>query len=443
MPDLRHQIIGCVEQTPFVDTHEHLIEERQRVDGVVHPKWFKSNDWSFLFQDYGAEDLLVCGMPQNDLQRFLCPNLKNEEKYSLLAPYWKRIKNTGYGLALRHTFQGIYGESDITSETSPRIAEKYHEFVKPGFYLDILKRSNIELCHVNSVQRTFMESATPNILGQDLSILGFCRCSAADFARIEEETGRYPSSLDEWLAIIDEYFFKYGTKAVAVKCQIAYTRALDFSPVTKSLAARLFPHQVDRTGARHSPGADDLKAIQDFLFHYCVSKAEEYGLPVKLHTGYLASVGVMQAGRVRNNAADLCRLLQDYPDVKFVLMHIGYPYENEFIALAKQYPNVFIDMCWAWMLNPAASTRFLTEFLVAVPSNKIFTFGGDLVAAEPIYGHAVLARRGIVEAVYQLVTTGWLAAEDMPALIEQIMRENAHQFFPHNPSGTHSLTPIR
>lgn len=435
MPDLRYKIHECVEQTPFVDTHEHLIEERQRVEGIVHPRFFQSNDWSYLFQDYAAEDLVVCGMPQKDFQSFLNPNLRSEEKYLLVAPYWKRIRNTGYGLALRHTFRGLYGERDLTSNTFPQIAEKYHEFVRPGFYTDILRRSNIEFCHVNALQGSFMESATPNILAQDLSILSLCRCSAADFVRIEEETGLRPSSLDEWLSIIDDYFRRYGSKAVAVKCQIAYTRALNFAPVTKSLAARLFPSQADLTGARHSLGADDLKAVQDFLFRYCIGKAEEYGLPVKLHTGYLASVGVMQVDRVRSNASDLCRLLQDYPGVNFVLMHIGYPYEHEFIALAKQYPNAYIDMCWAWMLNPVASTRFLTEFLVAVPSNKIFTFGGDLVAAEPIYGHAILARRGIVEAVHQLVASGWLAAEDMPTLIEQIMRGNAHQFFPNNPCG--------
>ncbi|WP_374226613.1 hypothetical protein [Bradyrhizobium sp. SRL28] len=35
---------------------------------------------------------------------------------------------------------------------------------------------------------------------------------------------------------------------------------------------------------------------------------------------------MMQLGHVRNNAADFCRLLQDFPETRFVLMHIGYPY---------------------------------------------------------------------------------------------------------------------
>nr|WP_187436052.1 amidohydrolase family protein [Bradyrhizobium hipponense] len=83
------------------------------------------------------------------------------------------------------------------------------------------------------------------------------------------------------------------------------------------------------------------------------------------------------------------RRLPSVAETRFALMHIGYPYEHEFIALAKHYPKAAIDMCWAWIINPVAGVRFLKEFLMAVPSSKIFTFGGDYVAVEPIYGPCV------------------------------------------------------
>ncbi|MGY3353558.1 putative TIM-barrel fold metal-dependent hydrolase [Bradyrhizobium sp. GM0.4] len=139
--------------------------------------------------------------------------------------------------------------------------------------------------------------------------------------------------------------------------------------------------------------------------------------------------GVMQLARTHSNATDVCRLLQDFPETRFVLMHIGYPYEHEFIALAKHYPNAAIDMCWAWIINPVAGVRFLKEFLMAVPSNKIFTFGGDYVAVEPIYGHAFVARHGTAQALSQLVAEGWIALEDTRDLIDRIMRGNARQYF--------------
>lgn len=122
----------------------------------------------------------------------------------------------------------------------------------------------------------------------------------------------------------------------------------------------------------------------------------------------------MQLARTRNNAADLCRLLLDFPDTRFVLMHIGYPYGQDFIALAKQYPNAWIEMCWAWTLNPAASVRFLKEFLLAAPADNIFTFGGDYLAVEPVYGHACIARRGVAQALSELGAEGWIALEETP-----------------------------
>ncbi|MCP3463527.1 amidohydrolase family protein [Bradyrhizobium sp. CCGUVB23] len=429
MTDSDRQIAQWVEETPFVDTHEHLIEESQRLSGAIHPRTMPCDDWAYLFRSYVAEDLVVAGLPANDLQRFLGPEATSQEKYRLVAPYWKKIRHTGYAQALRHTFRGVYGENDLTDESFPRIAEKYRETIQPGFYARLLRLANIEGCHVNSLQRIFMETEQPRLLHHDISILQFCRCSVADFAWVEAETGKRPTTLEEWLEVIDFYFATYGAKAVAVKSQIAYSRALNFEPVTKAHASRLFPHHADRAGLFHPLGPEDLKSLQDYLFRYCVGKAGEYGLPVKLHTGVVAGYGLMQLARVQNNAADVCRLLQDFPGTRFVLMHIGYPYEHEFIALAKHYPNAAIDMCWAWIINPVACVRFLKEFLMAVPSNKIFTFGGDYVAVEPIYGHALIARRGIAQALSQLVAEGWIALEDTRDLIDRIMRGNALQFF--------------
>ncbi|KUM26648.1 hypothetical protein AU467_20120 [Mesorhizobium loti] len=421
------RIEGVVEQTPFIDTHEHLIEESRRLSGTLDARWFPCNDWSYLFGTYVVDDLAVAGMPAAEVQSFLKPDLSSEEKYRLIAPYWDRVRHTGYAQALRHTFRGLYGEDDLTAESLPRIAERYREAVRPGFYADILRRAYIEQCQVSSPQRIFMETEQPALLTQDLNITNFCQCSAADFARVKAETGREAVTLEEWLDIVDFYFSTYARRAVAVKCYIAYSRSLNFAPVAKTNAARLFLHHVGESGL--PLGSGDLQVLQDFLFRYCVAKAGEFGLPVKLHTGYLAGHGIMQLARVRDNASDLCRLLQDFPDTRFVLMHIGYPYEKEFIALAKHYPNAAIDMCWAWIINPAASVRFLKEFLLSVPSSKIFTFGGDYYAVEPVYGHACIARRGISQALSELVAEGWIASEEAPNMIQTIMRGNALRFF--------------
>lgn len=68
---------------------------------------------------------------------------------------------------------------------------------------------------------------------------------------------------------------------------------------------------------------------------------------------------------------------------------------------------------------------------LSVPADKIFTFGGDYTAVELIHGHAWLARRGVAQALSELVSEGWIAHEQTPARIERIMRDNAVRFFPN------------
>jgi hypothetical protein len=191
-------------------------------------------------------------------------------------------------------------------------------------------------------------------------------------------------------------------------------------------AAPIFPRYVEM--GRGLPGPE-MKALQDHLFHYCVHRATEWRLPVKLHTGIFAGDGYMPLHRLRHNAGDMCALCQTHPDARFVFMHITYPYQDEAIAVAKHYRNAWIDMCWAWIINPAACVRFLKDFLMAVPANKLLSFGGDFAPVEMVPGHARIARRGIATALAQLADEGWIAERDLPSLVERLMFRNAWDLF--------------
>src|SRR5689334_1846817 len=127
-------IQDTIEQTPFVDTHEHLIEEGLRLSGNVGDRLFRCDDWAYLFSHYIDSDLISAGMSGEDHKRFFDPETPVGEKYRLLAPWWGRAKHTGYAQAIRWTVRGLYGEQDLTAESVHRIAEKYHALVKPGFY---------------------------------------------------------------------------------------------------------------------------------------------------------------------------------------------------------------------------------------------------------------------------------------------------------------------
>jgi hypothetical protein len=110
-------------------------------------------------------------------------------------------------------------------------------------------------------------------------------------------------------------------------------------------------------------------------------------------------------------------------------MHICYPFYEDLLAVAKHYANAYVDLCWAWIINPVAAKDFLKKCLVTMPANKVFTFGGDYIPVEPVVGHAILARRGIALALTELVEEGWMELEEALDLVEPLMRGNARTVF--------------
>jgi len=102
----------------------------------------------------------------------------------------------------------------------------------------------------------------------------------------------------------------------------------------------------------------------------------------------------------------------------------------------KRYTKRFSRRC---LSTPTSTCRrkgsvwragdFLKKFLVCAPSNKVFTFGGDLRAVEMVVGHSILARQGITLALAELVEEGWLSLDDALNIVEPIMHGNAHKVF--------------
>jgi uncharacterized protein len=258
---------------------------------------------------------------------------------------------------------------------------------------------------------------------QDISLLNLH--TAGNWKANAQPTGINVTDLAGYPRVVDWWFDTYGPYAVAAKTQAAYGRALDFVDVPAERAAPIFRRVLDGDPL----DAAQARALDDHLFWYGVRRATAHNLPVKLHTGYYAGANHMPLGRLARNPSDVCELLAHAPDTTFVLMHICYPYQNEMVAIAKHWHNAVIDMCWAWIINPLASARFLEELLVTAPSTKVLTFGGDYLPVEPVVGHAAIARQGITQALSALVEDGCLTRKDAAELVDPIMRGNARRLF--------------
>jgi predicted TIM-barrel fold metal-dependent hydrolase len=425
---IRPDIRARVEATPFVDTHEHLLEEKTRLAGPGAHRLQPCVDAALLFYHYAKDDLWSAGMSLEEQDQFYSPEVEPADKWRIVAPSWQRSRHTGYLRAVAESIRRLFGVEEIDAASFVRISDAMRERAKPGFYRQIIQQAAlVETCQVNSLEATFCETQYPDLLQQDLSLIPFSTGIGQEtIATFGARSGLPTATLDNWHQIIDWAFATYGPRADAVKSQAAYNRRLNYDAVSAEDAAPLYARL---TSGESLIGAE-RKALEDHLMRYCVARAGEAGLPVKLHCGYYAGADRMPLERVRRNAADLCPLLADSPEVTFVLMHIGYPYQDEYIALAKHYKNVGVDLCWAWIINPAACVRFVKEFLMAAPSNKLLTFGGDYGTVENVVGHAAIARQGLAQALSELIDDGWVTERAALDLVEPLMRGNAHALFP-------------
>jgi len=416
------EIVEKVFAAPLIDTHEHLIEEKERL-AVSNPR-VQADDWSHLLSHYLNSDLLVAGMPKEAYDRFFSQGTDPVDKWRYLEPYWPAVKNTGYGQAVRIALQQLYAVDELSAATVQAVQTAYEKTRQPGFYRHILcDRAKIESCQVNCLSRPFGESDMPTLLMQDISIVGMF--SGPDFKGFGKPAGIEVRALADWHRVIDWWFHKYGKYAVAVKSQNAYSRDIDYEQVPAGKVEGLFQKRL----ANQSLTATERKALEDHLFWYAVQQATAHQLPVKLHTGYYAGQNRMPLERLLHNAGSAAELCRQAPDTRFVFMHICYPYYEELLAVAKHYANAYLDMCWSWIINPVAAKDFLKKALVTVPANKILTFGGDYASVEPVLGHAVIARRGIALALSELVEEGWLTRRDAMDLVEPITHGNARQIF--------------
>jgi uncharacterized protein len=417
--DFRRELRRLVDQTPMVDTHEHLPDEEARLRGEM----VSCDDWGALLGQYLDSDLAVAGMPDEDLHRLITPGTDPVDKWPLLAPHWPAVKNTGYGLAVRIAMQELYGIEELSASSIPHLQAGYEAVRRPGFYHKILvEKANIESCQVDSMG-SFRESRNPTLLMQDINIVGMH--VGPDIKRFAEPAGVEVRDLDGWHAVIRWWFEKYAAYAVAVKSQAAYGRGLDYEQVSAEDAAPVFKRVLEE--APVSP--EEQKRLEDHLFWYVVEQATKHELPVKLHTGYYAGQDYMPLERVAGNAAEAAALCRRSPQTQWVFMHIAYPYWQDLLAVAKHYRCAHLDMCWAWLMDPVSSTEFLKSYLLTAPANKVFVFGGDYMPVECVLGHAQLARQGVVRALAELVDGQYLSRRDALELVEPLLRGNPRKVY--------------
>ncbi len=377
-------------------------------------------------------------MPEQMLPRLRDPNRPLDARWNEFAPFWRHARTTGYGRALLLAARDLFNVDDINDSTYQRLSEEIAASNRSGWYEEVLKkRANIELSVLDVLEEfdpTPMAEIDRRFFAPVLRVDDFLTpCNRSDLARLEARAGSAIHSLDDLLRAIDAALERaVAAGAVGIKVATAYVRSLKFEQVVKADAERVFnqlsryPIVQDAITQLPPVSWTEAKPLQDYLMHHVIRRAIEHYLPIQVHTGLQEGNGNFLT---HANPLNLVNLLIQYGEVRFDLFHAGYPYSSEVAVLGKNFPNVYVDLCWVHVISPWVARRVLHEWIETVPSNKILAFGGDYIFVEGAYAHARMARDNVAAVLTEKVETGYLREAEAMELAHKLLRDNALQLF--------------
>lgn len=421
----------------LVDTHEHLLPEDQwagdnaklveQAKEAGEPGWGDDSPdiLQDLFLNYVPSDLEVAGADKEALRKLFDPAAGDiESRFSGIREAWEATQFTGYGEAVRLIAREVYGLDSLTVEGLEAAQRTLEELRQPGERHRLLSEvARLDHVQIDDFQWACKpDESGPDFFLYDLSWVGFAmgHVKAED---IHQETGIEISTLEDLREAFAAIFSRYAPCAIAVKAQHAYSRTLRWEERSDADAA----HALAVVLAGGEVEEATRLTLGDWCWARGVELAIEHDLPFKLHTGHHAGAGDMPIDWVR--AGNLCPLLARYSEARFVLMHISYPYADELVSIAKHYPNVWVDLCWAWSIDPYSSADFVRRFLHAVPSSKLFGFGGDTMWPTAAVAYSIQARRGLHRALEAEVVAGDLTEQEAIAIARRLMRDNQYACF--------------
>jgi hypothetical protein len=421
---LSNRLAGALNRIQAVNTHEHIIPESERISQPV--------DFFTLAGHYAINDVVSAGLPPDALAKVNDRALSTEERWRSFEPFWKSARFTGYGQALRIAIQDIY-DSQISGAALPKINDAIRAQNKPGLYRRILKeKARIRVSVLDDYWNAGPVKPDPEFFVLAHKFDRFLTPgSKTDVGRLEQIDGTSITSLSGLKQALETNFRKLlEIGMVTVKSTLAYNRELLFREVPTAAAESDFTALM--RGERRLPEGfrrnvdRPYRNLEDHMLHHVIQLADANRVPVQFHTGLHAGNGNFIAN---SNPTHLTNLFFLYPRVQFDLFHISYPYQGELSVLAKLFPNVHVDFCWAHIISPSASRGTLHELLETVPYNKIFGFGGDYRYPELSYAHGQMARRNIAQVLSEKTAEGFCSEEEALDIGRALLHDNPARFF--------------
>jgi len=240
-----------------------------------------------------------------------------------------------------------------------------------------------------------------------------------------------PGSLAEYLTRVVTATLERQKQggAVAEKFEAAYLRSLEFDPVDRAAAERVY-QQFAGGGV---PADAEYKLLQDYLFRYVAAECGRLGMAVHLHT-MAGAGGYFDVGGA--NPLHLESVLND-PSLRqtnFVMVHGGWPFTREITPLLGK-PNAYLDFsAQSLTLSPATLGGIIREWLEHVPEKVMFgtdayPYSNEMGWEESGWVAARTGRRALGIALTGMMRDGEISRARAVELARMVLRENARKLY--------------
>jgi predicted TIM-barrel fold metal-dependent hydrolase len=312
-------------------------------------------------------------------------------------------------LSVKVALKKFYGYDKITRSNFLEIGRKLNADNTVENYHKILHDANIKKMLVQTVEGSKTEKEFIN-----LTTLGW---------QFNREKVWVQQCRTNTLLTLDEILSDYETELKKEKAM-------------GSVGVKFFPHvfiePLDSAGAiaeleaiKKGAEFNERSKLGRFIYEKQIDIATRLNMVVAIHTGVWANI-------TDKTPMILFSIVEKHPNTTFDIYHMGIPHIREAAFLGKNYPNVYLNMCWAHAVSESMVLNSLDEWIDLVPTNKIIAFGGDVITLpQHAVGMLEVAKQNICLGLARRITRKRL---DMPAAKKILL-----DWFYNNPKRIYNL----
>ena len=410
---LRERLLGEMGRVRTVDCHSHTMLESE---------YRKAAGFDlFNFMAYFNRDVeSVAGRPAGQA----LAGQSDAERWAALKAILDRSRNVSYwrhNIVVYRSLFGLRGE-ELTDRNWRALNERIKKkTAEPDWYRHVTE----DVCGLRTQVRNvpWFEDWEPRYFTAILRMEEALNLhNAATRERLEANRDTSITSLrsaKDALASLTEDYRRRGARGI--KLAHAYSRTLASEPVPEPAARRIFSKAV-RGGTLAAP---EVKRLQDHVVFFLADLAADLGLVFQIHTGVQGNWGHIPD----SDPLLLLPLIRSHPSVRFDLFHAGYPYSRQLGMLGKHYRNVWLNMCWMYVITMAGSRQILSEWIDLVPAHRLLAFGSDVHFPEFVHAHLAMARSCLADVLAEKVARDFLSERCARDLARQMLHDNAVELY--------------